>query len=215
MAWGRSTDGREFHRKYDGLHRISSCLMCFLVLYRFIFDCTLNLALLGELDQVFASYLGESTTPMWLVFNWVESTTTARWVTFGRCCEHHGDEPMEEEAGKEDAGTADRFVTVRDVSATGSLATTRGPQWPWYREYDTHHVFAVEACMGKDGEKSKGHPMRNAAPTNLMAEGYIDVEGTYILSPCANERRNLLVASTRLPLASDAQGLAYRSDLRF
>ena len=43
--------------------------------------------------------------------------------------------------------------------------------------------------MGKDGEKSKGHPMRNAAPTNLMAEGYIDVEGTYILSPCANERR--------------------------
>ena len=85
MAWGRSTDGREFHRKHDGLHRISSCLMCFLVLYRFIFDCTLNLALLGELDQVFASYLGESTTPMWLVFNWVESTTTARWVTFGRC----------------------------------------------------------------------------------------------------------------------------------
>jgi len=35
---------------------------------------------------------------------------------------------MEGEAGKEDAGTADRFVTVRDVSATGSLATTRGPQ---------------------------------------------------------------------------------------
>ena len=83
MAWGRSTDGREFHRKYDGLHRISSFLMCFWVLDRFIFDCTLNLVLFRELDKVFASYLGESTTPMWLVFNWVESTTTARCVPTG------------------------------------------------------------------------------------------------------------------------------------
>lgn len=78
MAWGRSTDGREFHRKYEWFASNFFMFDVFLVLYRFIFDCTLNLALLGELDKVFASYLGESTTPMWLVFNWVESTTTAR-----------------------------------------------------------------------------------------------------------------------------------------
>ena len=51
-----------------------------------------------------------------------------------------------------------------------------------------------------------GAPVRSAAPANLMAEGYIDVEGTYILSPYTNERKNLLVASTKLTLASDEQG---------
>ena len=49
-----------------------------------------------------------------------------------------------------------------------------------------------------------GVPQRPIAPVALAAEGYVDVEGVYVIPPYKHGRKQYMTASTELQLATEA-----------